>query len=326
MKKIFLSLVAAIVAATATYAQSSLVATLSHDGVTTAYYGANAFGAAHSAAVDGDVITLSSGTFHSVWITKNVTIRGAGMKMGTDMQFEATKISGSFDIQIITSTKDCHLTLEGIDFLSIINLNNKPLNYAVFSKCRFANIYRLGVDGIQNALFVNCDIRQLRDCPIATTFRNCIIGYIDVISNCDLSNCIVKGGRWYYSEPFSLTNCICYVSGNNTLPAAISTYNCVAFGEFAKGFFKNINNTTNKSVADSSSLFKTFTGGTYTEEETFELTDEAASTYLGMDGTQVGIYGGDVPFDPTPSNPQITQFDVEKNTANGKLTVKINVE
>ena len=59
---------------------------------------------------------------------------------------------------------------------------------------------------------------------------------------------------------------------------------------------------------------------------TFEQTDEAASTYLGTDGTQVGIYGGDLPFDPTPSNPQITQFDVEKNAANGKLTVKINVE
>jgi hypothetical protein len=81
-------------------------------------------------------------------------------------------------------------------------------------------------------------------------------------------------------------------------------------------------------VVATSSLFKTYTGGVITsnDEETFELTDEAKTTYLGSDGTQVGIYGGSLPFDPTPSNPQITKFNVaSKSTADGKLSVDIQV-
>ena len=42
MKQLLLSIVAAFVGATAMYAQSNLVATLSHEGTTTAFYGSNA--------------------------------------------------------------------------------------------------------------------------------------------------------------------------------------------------------------------------------------------------------------------------------------------
>ena len=62
------------------------------------------------------------------------------------------------------------------------------------------------------------------------------------------------------------------------------------------------------------------------DSETFELTDEAKTKYLGTDGTEVGIYGGNLPFDPTPSNPQITKCNVaSKSTADGKLSVDIEV-
>ena len=46
----------------------------------------------------------------------------------------------------------------------------------------------------------------------------------------------------------------------------------------------------------------------------------------GTDGTEVGIYGGSLPYDPTPTNPQITKFNVAaKSTADGKLSVDIEV-
>ena len=60
--------------------------------------------------------------------------------------------------------------------------------------------------------------------------------------------------------------------------------------------------------------------------ETFKLTETAAATYLGNDGTQVGIYGGSYPFDPTPTNPQIKTFTVSNTTDGGTLKVKINVQ
>lgn len=63
------------------------------------------------------------------------------------------------------------------------------------------------------------------------------------------------------------------------------------------------------------------------DNETFELTETAKATYLGTDGTQVGIYGGMLPFDTTPSNPRITKCNVAaKSTADGKLSVDIEVK
>ncbi len=60
--------------------------------------------------------------------------------------------------------------------------------------------------------------------------------------------------------------------------------------------------------------------------ETFELTETAVATYLGDDGTQVGIYGGTNPFNPTPTNPQVKKFTVSSTTEGDQLKVKINVQ
>ena len=74
MKKFFVSLVMLLsLSAASVFAQSSLIATLSHEGEVSLYYGASALQQAHEAATHGDVITLSSGTFTSVKITKAIT-------------------------------------------------------------------------------------------------------------------------------------------------------------------------------------------------------------------------------------------------------------
>ena len=72
-------------------------------------------------------------------------------------------------------------------------------------------------------------------------------------------------------------------------------------------------------------VFKTYLG-TPSLAETYELTETAAATYLGDDGTQVGIYGGTNPFNPTPTNPQVKKFTVNSTTEGDQLKVKINVE
>ena len=72
-------------------------------------------------------------------------------------------------------------------------------------------------------------------------------------------------------------------------------------------------------------VFKTYTG-TYNDDENFELTDVAKEAYKGIGGTEVGIYGGNMPFSTTPTNPQITKCNVAaKSTADGKLSVDITV-
>lgn len=82
-------------------------------------------------------------------------------------------------------------------------------------------------------------------------------------------------------------------------------------------------------MSDYAAFFKTYTGASLNnlDSETFQLTEAAKTQYLGMDGTEVGIYGGSLPFDPVPSNPQITKCNVAaKSTADGKLSVDIEVK
>ena len=59
---------------------------------------------------------------------------------------------------------------------------------------------------------------------------------------------------------------------------------------------------------------------------TYQLTEDAAATYLGTDGTQVGIYGGTYPYETTPDYPLVKRLDVIGSHKDGKLNVKINVE
>ena len=70
MKKLFsLALLTMMMVTGKTFAQSSMLATLSHEGEITTYYGATAYRDAVNAAAHGDIITLSSGSFAAVNIT-----------------------------------------------------------------------------------------------------------------------------------------------------------------------------------------------------------------------------------------------------------------
>lgn len=122
----------------------------------------------------------------------------------------------------------------------------------------------------------------------------------------------------------TLNNCIIWNDGSNTLYAGNVANNCIAK---QANTFSNVTGNNNAIVENIQSLFKTMKGNTsYDVNETFELTEEAAATYLGDDGKQVGIYGGTDPFNPTPTNPQVKKFIVNSNANNGKLSVTINVE
>lgn len=68
-----------------------------------------------------------------------------------------------------------------------------------------------------------------------------------------------------------------------------------------------------------------FNGTPYVEGSFYELSEELKAK-ASSDGTQIGIYGGNIGFDPTPSNPRITKFNVApKTSADGKLSVDIEV-
>ena len=155
-----------------------------------------------------------------------------------------------------------------------------------------------------------------------------------------MDNCIVK---WDYASDGShdgpedvpnsyYKNCILQLTGGpGEITSSCVAYNCIGLGNsriFANMLSKN---STNKYVSSLSDVFKTdraTNSDTYIiDSETFELTDEAKTKYLGTDGTQVGLYGGNLVYDENPTTPQITKCNVaSKSTADGKLSVDIEVK
>ncbi len=329
MKKLFISLVAAIVAATATFAQSTLVATLTHGENVTMYYGTYALRDAHNAAVSGDVINLSSGAFQAVEIKKAITLRGTGI----DAQ-EPTFIVNDLYINIPTSDTG-RLSMEGIRCGNTVYLKGTLTN-AYFLKCQFSEMrcHTGNTPTIKNAMLADCKIIDYMKLYGNSTFQfiNSYVGWFENSSSnsaASFINCVVRpeNNNPNYLSNSQLINCVIFTSNSdyytNKLPSASVGSNCVAIG-YTELFNYSPASTGNKK-STFAELFKTFKGN-YSDSETFELTDAAKTKFLGTDGTQVGMYGGVLPYTSTPSYPQITKMNVaSKTTADGKLSVEIEV-
>ena len=346
MKKFFVSF-ALLVATSAmgVFAQNSLVATLNHNDTIKVYYGSNALKNAHSAAVDGDVITLSSGTFLATDITKGITLRGAGAWPDTVAKRKPTVITG--DIKIGSEKKGVNnLTIEGIYHNHTITFDGTSNNtYLLKSRFKTIRVDEGGEAGVlNNATVVHCSITASIVCRESTiNFMNCVIStpnnsYHNQKGAMGFNNCVIWNFRGDFVNASTFTNSVIYqgitASGYSTIYSELSSscmaYNCVnpnKVSDSKRYLFTNIPNSTNV-YSTSDVVFKTYRGTDLAkcDTETFELTDSAKTTFLGVDGTQVGIYGGSFPFDRTVTVPQITKFEVAKqSTSDGKLNVNIEV-
>lgn len=325
MKK-FIVLFVAVMAmfATTAKAQSSLLATLNHEGTISTFYGTNALQQAHAAAADGDVITLSSGTFQSVNITKAVTLRGAGMALDAATQTEPTVLANEFSINIPDETTQ-RLTIEGIYTNQIVTINK--LKNAMFLKDRFRYFYFPGSAYGKDLTFIHCRITEnycgFSNSNNSAVFQNCLVrgmqGTNYIFNNClfladtndgnshcgnsEYRNCIILNSRDTKTTSTYYNNLYCLVGG----------------------YSFNVTNNTNVKVAKDNEAIKNLFG--YSDDNEYKLTEAAKALIKGSDGTEVGIYGGSLPYDPTPTNPQISKFNVAaKTTADGKLSVDIEVK
>ena len=80
MKKIIFTLALFMGFANVCLAQNQFVATLQHGNQFSHFYGVDALNDAYKSSVEGDIITLSSGSFRfSGDFNKGITLRGAGI-------------------------------------------------------------------------------------------------------------------------------------------------------------------------------------------------------------------------------------------------------
>ncbi len=299
-----------------------------YSDTTAVFYGGDALISACDSAKSGDVITLSAGTFNisrTLSSTARVTIRGAGMEYDPQTNVGETRIVGT-SCQLTAH----QMTFEGLHLDVTIYGANIGSKYI---KCKIEEIGK-GTNStdsyLVNALFLNCKILKTNLCynssiDIINSFVKQIS--IGVNSNVHLTNCIILGGGLI--PGWILKNCILadYSGSSTTLinkPMAYTTCtNCIYIGE-QTNFFASQTNSTNMFLSEYSSFFKSY-NGEYADEENYELTDEAKTKYLGTDGTQVGIYGGEFTYTPEVSYPHVIKKDIAVQTENGKLKVNITV-
>lgn len=331
MKKTIL-LALATLFATATFAQQQL-ATLNHNDSITVYYGISALQQAHAAAIKGDIITLSSGVFDPVTITKAVTIRGAGAWV--DTLGSLTTVRSAFTINVPNDSV-YHLTLEGMCFVEAVTV--QTAYNPQFIKCLFESyVYcNSGNYIMRNAMFVNCDLNNW--------YNNYNGSYNWFAQGTQFVNSVIRTSHCHNS-PDVFMNCVLQQHPDQSYMLNRMFQNCVLYYGYNTGVCPTLNSSTAfncifiQKSSDSSYCANLFSGHenrilwnkrewntVFKSTGYYELTDDVDSTCYGTDGTQVGIYGGTMPFDPRVTNPLIKRINVaQRSTADGKLAVDIEV-
>lgn len=347
MKKYFLLIVMCF-AALGVMAQTTRVATLTHAGVTTEYYGENAFDIAVKASVDGDLITLSEGLFKGTTINKSLNIRGNGV--GSTLITSNVILDKSAD----ENEENHWLNIEGITCNADIKIKEPSTSeglYVVKNLCmKRCDIKNFGFDGrwrqstLKNCSFINCRITN----------------GINLYNVCEVSfiNSIVKGYCYYEGQEnnpkVNMLNCViitgkspsevAYLNAKNSVlllnegdghmsdwyifPPTVGFQNCVISGKVYEGYvnlFFNNGIVHDKTIwMPMEQVFATLTNSTsYDATNDYQLKE---ITSKEVDGTLLGIYNGEVPYTTTVTYPHFTTFNVAEKAVDGKLSVEVATE
>ena len=302
-------------------------AVLAHEGELSMFYGSDSFIAAYNAAVDEDVITLSEGTFNSPSsIDKSITIHGAGAREDA--------VAGNLMTRIISSmTVGSNPIIEGISFGTVyLGDQSSPQ----FVKCNISKVEPTHEE------YKHCQTVSFTDCYIlALYFRYYGNGRPSYIDNCQMVNSVV----WdlyesVYGQDNVASNSVIRVRGMGNFttynsiiirylgnPSNTCTfYNCIGIKNGNEGqVFENSLNSTVVEYDNITDVFPAFVGEDIFNEP-FILDEGIAASFLGNNGTEVGIHGGYYPYSNRPGYMKVRHCTVgDRTTDVGHLSVDIEV-
>ena len=165
--------------------------------------------------------------------------------------------------------------------------------------------------------------------------------YISISRNNTYINCVLNGGSWaklpsyaicnhcimigkYDDDSYQYNYCVVIKKGASTdtiLNGAVNYSVLIGFtGSDSPASSGNV-------VMSLSDVFENWDGASLpTDLETYVLKSSVSDSIQSIDGTEVGIFGGFMPFDWRPSYSIIKRFNVaNRTTADGKLSVDIEV-
>lgn len=318
------------------FAQTQMAVLQHNDTITNTFYGTGAFVNAYNAAADGDIITLSEGNFNGCYITKALTIRGAGAR--TENGNGGTYFVNNFDLEPTAS----RVYVEGVNIIgycSFTKTNGNPNNNSdvQFTRCIMKNLdisdnssydvncnlincliesFSMGTNQNSSVNIINCvlySVSEVRYCQIINSYLSCRNTNSNALRNSSLKNCILT-----YKHGTSDTS---------TCEKSNVFVNCVAINmpELFNNLVGGIGSNTH--VSSMSEVFETFAGGGINYYEEYILNEDFATSFPGNDGTEVGIHGGIMPFSLDPSYMIVKRCNVAgKSTIDGKLSVDIEIE
>ena len=306
-KRLFITMCMAFFVCVSTWSQSATL--IRNSQPVAAYSGPDALKLAiTSAHASGDVIKLSSGTYNNPGeITKSLSIYGSGWEDEATRSFIRSKLcfrsagEGSLD----------GIHLEGLyieQHIDLLNDNNRnPMNSFTVDKIRCQGFY----------FYMPTNDVSIKQCLVQGTIR-CYNGTFTT-TNFVLENCWKEGPFCTFSSESTITvrNSILryyYISGDaNTFDAKVSYENSI-IGSATIGGGSSLTNCaligcslqtgttttdcwtglSNEDVFSESGVTTTYSAGTIATVN---------STYVGTDGTAIGITGGTLGWNTTPSQP-----------------------
>jgi len=316
-----------------TFAQDQ-IAVLQHEGVTTTYYGGNAFVDAYNAAENGDMITLSAGSFNTCQISKFITIHGAGSREDEMMDDRTrTVFLNSVSINCEGSETE-HLIVEGVFCPTVKFVNMK---YAEFYRCAFLSIEKYMNSNytsyyMSNSKFINCRIGSMAKSGSINVFLfNSIVknvtnidGNYSTDKNIIAYNSFIKYGE---ENPrcSDFYNCVVVGNEGHAPESTCTIYNSVMVKNGYEGsLLENAYDMGCLEVDELSQVFVDYTGDIL--NEMFVLQDGITSSIQGTDGTEVCIYGGMYPWTDRPIYMIMRRCTVgSRTTDDGHLSVDIEV-
>ncbi len=300
------------------------------------YSSTNPFVDAYMDAVDGDTIYLPGGAFTPpTLIDKQLTIIGAGYHPDSTTATFPTLISAV--VNIGENADNCHF--EGMEFGSDFRVENQAsVNNLIVKRCKINGNFQ-----VQGNLTTPCTNFGI----VETIFLSNVYG--DNLTNSSFNNCffqnhiirsysnIVKNSIFFRTGTTSS-----YVTSNsenttysNNIFLSSSNYVINGTGNIVYNnlFVGNTPYLGSSPIASNNyldvpqpTIFVNQTGNTFDYAHDYNLQDPA--TYLGTDGSQVGIYGGVYPYKAgaVPFNPHIRFKNIAPQTDNnGELSIEIHV-
>lgn len=319
MKKTILLSVCLFVASLSTFGASLSSIMLQHNGSVTMYE-SDKMSSAISAAVKGDTIYLSEGSFVGDFtINKEITIIGAG---------QLTSVQGNITIAIDnTPTLTAHL-LDAIKVTGSFNVTvTKPIKNLKIRKCY---INQLNCNASVTDLSLDrCNIYYLypKTNVKSGNFFNCYIyeiwGESGMLNTINYINCNIYD-MWKYDQGYiaaTFINSIIRRASSNTTFSNCSFINSAYPSSFSFNTSSSIQNCYKGDLSWTQ----------YTEEKTgvqyYSVDSDwlESNNYKGTDGTIIGMFGGTIPYSLVPNVPTVTESKVSVDTATKKLNVTLKV-